>query len=104
MFKTWKFSFCTVQRESFSSIMRNPDDLCMNNLAVRGEGQDVVRHLTTAGPDDEYSVRVSVREESGVGLLTPHHRFEPGDLAERKAEAEVGAGIPVARGRVQAGL
>lgn len=45
-----------------------------------------------------------MREESGVGLLTPHHRFEPGDLAERKAEAEVGAGIPVARGRVQAGL
>ena len=45
-----------------------------------------------------------MREESGVGLLTPHHRFEPGGLAERKAEAEVGAGIPVARGRVQAGL
>lgn len=84
--------------------MRNPDDLCMNNLAVRGEGQDVVTHLTTAGSDDEYSIRVSVREESGVGLLPTHSRLEPGGLAEGKAEAEVGAGIPVAGGRVQAGL
>ena len=31
----------------------------MNNLAVRGEGQDVVTHLTTTGSDDEYSIRVS---------------------------------------------
>ena len=35
------------------------NDLCMNNLAVRGEGQDVVTHLTTTGSDDEYSIRVS---------------------------------------------
>lgn len=45
-----------------------------------------------------------VREESGVGLLTTHGRLEPGGLAEGKAEAEVGAGIPVAGGRVQTGL
>ncbi len=43
-------------------------------------------------------------EESAVGLLTTHHRFEPRGLAERKAEAEVGAGVSVAGGRVQAGL
>ena len=45
-----------------------------------------------------------MREESGVGLLTTHGRLEPGGLAEGKAEAEVGAGIPVAGGRVQTGL
>jgi len=98
--KTWKFRFCTIQRESFFTVMRNSNDLCMNNLAVRGEGQDVVTHLTTAGSDDEYSIRVSVREESGVGLLTAHRRFEPSGLAEGEAEAEVGARIPVAGGRV----
>lgn len=57
---------CTLSsvamRKNESLYLKNisyPDDLCMNNLAVRGEGQDVVTHLTTAGSDDEYSIRVS---------------------------------------------
>ena len=50
----------------------------MDDLAVGGEAEDVIVGLTTAGPDTEHSVRVSVREEESVGLLPRHGGPEPG--------------------------
>ena len=44
-----------------------------------------------------------MREEGWVCLLPPHRGFEPFDLAERRAEAEVSAGVPVAGAGGQAG-
>ena len=37
------------------------DDLSMNNLVIRGEGQDVVANLTTTGSDNENSICVSAK-------------------------------------------
>ena len=58
IFKTWKFRFCTIQRESFSTVMRNLKNITRLGLVHERAGNKIKLHLQSTGSSPDLTTKI----------------------------------------------
>ena len=58
IFKTWKFRFCTIQRESFSTVMRNLKNITRLGLVHERAGNKIKLDLQSTGSSPDLTTKI----------------------------------------------